>query len=52
MSILQWATEITATQWCSLLNPEYVMSTRQDEAGRYWVVYKIDDKYVKIHMFV
>lgn len=51
MNILQWASEITVTEWCSLCNPEYVMSTRQDELGRYWTVYKTNDKYVKVHMF-
>ncbi len=53
MSILKIATEITTTQWCSLKDPEYVMSTRQDKLGRYWVVYKTTEgQLVKIHMFL
>ena len=52
MNLLDIATEITLDQWCALPDgKEFINQTSIDHTGCYWVVYKTEDKYVKIHMF-
>ncbi len=53
MNLLEIAEEITIDQWCELSDDkEFINQTRRDHnTGCYWVVYKTEDKYVKIHMF-
>ena len=51
--MLDLAEEITIDQWCELPDgKEFIYQTRRDpNTGCYWVIYKTEDKYVKIHMF-
>jgi len=49
MIALNQCTEITPEQYLELVNPEFVGQTKIDSNKMYWMVFKIEGIFYKIH---